>query len=487
MNYVVEKELNKDIFLDEYEYFFTFLSDRFEFLTELWQKQLEKRFDKKFKPIWVLSAKQNNFFSKENYLIINKNLKGIMDRLAKNNIVYLLDSEDLNKEFSESRKVKEIINKLVEKQNRVFIVGFTSSCLHIENPKVKILGPDPSIATKFDNKIEHIKLFEKLGLPRNKTRIYETIKEIKENEKCPFFISAAYTSGGHESKIVRTKEDLDIFYSSLREINKSNEFLVADFIENVSLSPNVSAFVVDKDDVRIVCITDQILRNCYQYLGNIYPSKASKESEQKIIETTKIIGNYLANLGFRGLFGLDFIIDEKENLYTVDLNPRRQGGYLCNVLISKKINIPEIELNLALNEEIPEFNYKDFQVDYVWAHTKIKPYYNPEGLQEIISCFSNDKSNKPFIEIGKEFKYIFYPEKSLFCGGGVGCYIITGYSYEAILSKIKEKTEMILLDCVRHYSLIPILKKLPFQDRKYIITTLELSSEEISKKIKVQV
>lgn len=64
MENILEKKLDDNLFSDKFEYFFSFLADRFEYSVELWIKELEKKFGKRFKPIWVLSAKQNNLFEK---------------------------------------------------------------------------------------------------------------------------------------------------------------------------------------------------------------------------------------------------------------------------------------------------------------------------------------------------------------------------------------------------------------------------------------
>lgn len=438
MNSVIERTLSKKIFSDNNEYFFTFLADRFEHLNDLWIKALENKFKKKFNPIYILSAKQNKFFPKENYLVINEKLAEIKKKLSKNNVIYLQDYEDLNKEFSESYEIKELIEKLVKKQGRIFILGFTSAFLDIKNPNVIILGPNPELTTKLDDKIEHIKLFSELNVPRNKTRIYNSIKDIKENEKYPFYISASYTSGGYESSTVYMEEDLDTFYSKLRQINKSKPLLVADLITNIKLSPNVNAIICGKNDTRIICVTDQLLRGNH-YLGNIYPSAANDSKKDEIINVTKKIGNHLSKLGFRGLFGLDFIIDSNEKLYTIDLNPRRQGGYLCNVLMSKKINIPEMELKLALGEKVPNFDYSDFQVNYAWAHSKIKPYFQNT---RIINCFKEGECFTPF-EKRSEYRAIFYQAKHLLIDGNAGYIIISG-DYGEVKDKIIKEAEILI-------------------------------------------
>jgi hypothetical protein len=443
MEHILEKELKSEIFTDEYEYFFTFLNDRFEYAVELWIKELEKKFNKKFKPIWILSSQQSDLFKKDNFIIINKKLQEIKQNLKKNNVVYLEDYEDTNKEFSESEFIKDLITKLIKKQERVFILGFTSSCLDVQNPKVKILGPSPKVATQFDDKIKHIKLFHFLDLPRNPTRIYRSIEEIKSNEKYPFYISASYTSGGHESGTIYSEDDLDIFYSKLRKINKNQPFLVADLITDIKLSPNINAVVCGENDTRIICIADQILRG-NQYLGNIYPSKSSEKEKQIIIGATKKVGDHLAKQGFRGLFGLDFIIDSKGNISAVDLNPRRQGGYLVNTLMAlPKINIPEIELKLALNEEIPNFDYEDFQGSFIWAHSKIKPYLSNV---RILKDFKNGKPFEPFENIGAEYNTIFYPKGCLFADGNAGYLIISSSSssYEEIKERIIKETEILV-------------------------------------------
>jgi hypothetical protein len=139
MDNIIEDNIKDEIFTDNYEYFFSFLTDRFEYATELWIKELEKRFNKKFKPIFVLSAKQNELFKKEDYIIINKKLKEMNGTMPNNEIVYLQDYEDLNKEFSDSKTIKELIEKLIKKQGRLFILGFTSACLEINNPGMGII------------------------------------------------------------------------------------------------------------------------------------------------------------------------------------------------------------------------------------------------------------------------------------------------------------------------------------------------------------
>jgi len=444
MDSLVDYKLDKDIFSNDEQYFFTLLSTRFELVNDRLAKLLERKYDKKFKPIYILSAPYNKFFQKENYIILNKKLKELKKKLKINNLIFLQEYEELNEEFSESGFIGEIIKNLAKKQENIFFISFTSSFLKLNHPKLFLLGPDPMIATKYDNKIEQIKLFKDLDLPRNETKIYENIELIRKDidRLLPFFISSAYTSGGHESATIHTLEELNAFYNTIREINKSQKFLVAKLIKNIKLSPNTNAIVFGENKTEIIAITDQILRS-NAYLGNIYPSRVNLRNRQIIIETTKKIGNFLSKLGYRGLFGCDFLIDGKGNCFVIDLNPRRQGGYLVNYLMSKKIDVLELELKLYLNQKLPSFNYDDFQSNFVWAHSKLKSHHR---FQEIIGELKENEEVTPFRSIGGgEFKATFFPKGFLFEGGNMGYYIVSGKNYEDILRKAKEIPEILLI------------------------------------------
>ncbi|MGB9680926.1 MAG: hypothetical protein ACPLYC_01850, partial [Minisyncoccia bacterium] len=71
---ILEVKLEKDFTKNKFEYFFTFLSERFDYLNNLWAKELERRFNKKFKPIYILNTKLNALLPIKNYIIINKRL-----------------------------------------------------------------------------------------------------------------------------------------------------------------------------------------------------------------------------------------------------------------------------------------------------------------------------------------------------------------------------------------------------------------------------
>jgi predicted ATP-grasp superfamily ATP-dependent carboligase len=434
---MIKAKLSPTIVTDEYYYFFTMLSDRFIPLVERWQKGLEKRFNKPFKPIYVLPFYHNHFFEEENYIVLNEWLEDVHKQMKRTDIMNLIYPEDLNRQFSKSSDIKKLANQLIKKQGKVFVLSFSDVWFELDNPNMVLLGPDPKVAALYDAKIEHYRTFEKLGLETIKTTVYNDIQELRDNQtEYPFFLSAMYSSGGIESKAIFTDQDLDAYYSHLRPVNKKQPLIAAKYIDDIVLAPNSSGIVTGENEVTVICVSDQILRN-NQYMGNIYPSQASKEHIEQIKRMTETVGKYLSEQGFRGLFGIDFLITKSGKCYPVDLNPRRQGGYYCCAM-SSHCDLIELELAVIFNEPIPKLSYDDFQVDYCWAHSKLTPYY---PNMKIIDEFNVGNPIEPFTNIGATFKAIYYPKNNVLMVGNPGFYLTSGNSYQDVKLRLYKETE----------------------------------------------
>ncbi len=440
-------KLDPNLETDSNNYFISLLTDRFESLNQRWAAGLEKRFGKKFMPIYVIPSVHNKLFREENYIVINERLYQTQKQLHRKNVVLLSYPEDINRQFSESKFIQKLLQKLIKKQSQVFILSFSNVWLNIENPKVVLLGPDCKVAEKLDDKAEHIRIFKKLGFEINDTEIYENFDELKSgHHNFPLFVSAIFSSGGFESKAIYAPEDLDVFYSSLRPINKNGAFIASRFLENIIMAPNTNAVVSGLNKTTLVCVSDQILRDNH-YMGNIYPSQASSKYQKEMEEMTIKVGNYISNLGFRGLFGLDFLITKDGHCYPTDLNPRRQGGYFCNVCMSEKVDLIDLELGIIFNEKLPKFQYKDFQVDYSWAHSKLTPYFNNLKIKKE---FEKGSPNAPFQEVGAVYRAQYYPKNYLLVSGNPGFYCRSGRSYRSVKNKLLKDTAEIIRNTFKY-------------------------------------
>jgi len=438
---IIDYKLDDDIFSNDTQYFFTLLGDRFDWINKKLVGLLEKRFNRKFKPIHVLQAEFGKYYPKNNYIIINKKLKEL--RKSNPKIIFIQHDEDSNREFAESVFIKSIIKKLQKKQNKIFIMPFTSSGLHFNDPKIILIGPKPDLVERLDNKINQLKIFKELNLPRNKVKIYKKFHEIQKDEiNLPCFISAANSSGGHENRIVFNGVDLERFFSKLGSANKNKEVFIAEYVDNIKHSPNVTALVTNQKEVKILLLTDQILKST-RHFGNIYPSEVNAEVKQNIFEITQKLGKYLASNSFRGLFGCDFIVDKNDKCYIVDLNPRRQGSYLMFHLMAKGDNILDAELKIALNENFSQLFSLDIPSELVLAYSKISPN---KGCREITEDFHENEELTPFLSFEERFISSFHPKNFTFLGDCYGQYLVSGNDYSSTLDRLNREVAKIVAE-----------------------------------------
>ncbi|OFY30541.1 MAG: hypothetical protein A2X09_16440 [Bacteroidetes bacterium GWF2_43_11] len=425
--------LEPTIFSNEFSYFFVLFGPRFDATIPLIAKALEKAFGGKWKPIVVYSSKPAEAFLKENYLVINYDGDEI-EAIVRGPVVALQEYEDLNDEFATSPEVWGIIGKLKKKQKKVVIIPFTTSFLEIDDPDVFVVGPDRHLAKRYDNKVTHFALFQELDLPRNRAMIFASQSDVLAagTKILPCYITAAFSSGGSESGLIYSEKMLKKIFSRLRNVNASGAFLVSDIFEGLLLAPNVNALVTADGRTEIAVITDQILRG-NRYLGNIYPSICESHHRDKIVEITIRIGDYIAKQGYRGLFGLDFLINDKGDLVVVDLNPRRQGGYSCNVLALQSIGIDliETEVKTALGQDITLGLPRDGALfSYAWAHSKVKP---SDPGQRIKNEYQKGNFENIFFSVPSDYEATFSINGSIFIDGYTGYVAMTGQDRTKLL------------------------------------------------------
>lgn len=440
---VMQSRIDPTIYANDIEYFFTLLGPRFEPVIQLMSESLSQRFHKHYEPIRVFSAVPNRYFAGRNYIVLNERARKITKRIG-DEVIYLQEYEELNLEFTNSPYVREIANKLLEKQQNIYIYSFTTSFLDPADARWIVLGPSSDIAKEFDNKVRQFELFQELNLPTNEARVFSSSAELKNTalSDLPFYISAAYTSGGNESGLVFSEEMLDGFLSRLREINTKDRFLAANIFENLVVAPNATAIITERG-ASVLTVSDQILRGT-RYLGNVYPSAISQALEENILEIMTRIGSYLGGRGYRGLFGCDFLINRDGKLVVVDLNPRRQGGYSCVALalLSSGVNLTNLELSCALGDVTDELpDYQAIQYEAAWAHSKVKPY---DPGQRIRQELKHGELSDIFRDKRGDFSAGFYQKDAIFIDGYIGYVAKTGTNRKEVLQEVLDEPNHLL-------------------------------------------
>ena len=120
-----------------------------------------------------------------------------------------------------------------------------------------------------------------------------------------------------------------------------------------------SAWLANEREVFIGGVADMNIVGGNKFRGSTYPSQLPAEVRHRLREYTRAVGRKLGELGFRGIFGCDYIVDDAGGIFFIEVNPRKQGTtmeYCCtmeHVLPPGAPNMPELEIWAVLDGAFP--------------------------------------------------------------------------------------------------------------------------------------
>ncbi len=413
---------------DPHTYFYlSLMNDRLDSANERWSAALERRFGRRFRPIYLRNNAPNEIFARgHDYIVINR-------QPLPDGQVRLLSHDDENEIASREPFINELIGRLADKQGKVFVLALTSSSLDFPDARVSILGPDPAHMRPYESKPNHLRLFRELGILGHEVAFYENYDHlVRAHANYPGFVSASFSSSGAESTALHGPEDTLRFGKCLRSKNLDAEFVVSELIPDIVHSPTITAMVAGDGDIRIIAILDQILDG-NSYRGNIYPGSTSHPVQGEMRRMTHLVGAHMSKAGFRGLFGMDFMLDSRGRLLPIDLNPRRQGSYIPIVLMSQKIDLVEQECRIIFGEPLESFSEADIAGDFAWGMARL-PLLVSEAKAGVSLLIAPVVSSPPkvFENIGSHHFAIYYPSGSRVFGSGAGGYFVSAHSREIV-------------------------------------------------------
>lgn len=183
-----------------------------------------------------------------------------------------------------------------------------------------------------------------------------------------FVIQASTGSGGDTTYLITCQEDLN----SIPKIKY--EYCVSEYVENIPL--NITLIIGDDNIIyfpisaQLILLTD----NKFKYVGadfNVIHT-FDKNVVDKIIYYSQIIGNNVKEMGYRGILGIDYILDEYNNIFFMEMNPRFQSSsFLISLNLIEKLNTSIAELHyLAITKQIlPSINLFEISNSFVNCNT----------------------------------------------------------------------------------------------------------------------
>lgn len=187
---------------------------------------------------------------------------------------------------------------------------------------VKIIGTDCDAIARAENRDLFEKLLVELDIPQPKGQAVTSIEAgVKAAAEIgyPVLVRPSFVLGGRAMQIVAKEKDLRQYLKTAVEIDEDKPVLVDQYLCGKEVEVDA---ICDGNSVFIPGIMELVERTGIHSGDSIsvYPSfSISDQVKEKIIAYTKKLG---MGIGIIGLFNIQFIVDAKENVYIIEVNPR---------------------------------------------------------------------------------------------------------------------------------------------------------------------
>ena len=237
------------------------------------------------------------------------------------------DYTTADKLYFEPLTVEDVMNVIdFEKPDGVIASLGGQTAINLAEPLakrgVKIIGTDCEAIDRAENRDTFEKILEQLGIPQPKgqavTKIEDGVKVAKE-VGYPVLVRPSFVLGGRAMQLVGNEEQLRNYLKTAVEIDEDKPVLVDHYIQGKEVEVDA---ICDGRDVFVAGIMELVERTGVHSGDSIsvYPTYSiSDKVKGKILSYSKALG---LGIGIVGLFNIQFIVDDKEDVYIIEVNPR---------------------------------------------------------------------------------------------------------------------------------------------------------------------
>jgi len=254
---------------------------------------------------------------------------------------------------------------------------------------VNIIGTDCAAIERAENRDSFEKILRELAIPQPSGRAVTNIEAGLQAAKevgYPVLVRPSFVLGGRAMEIVANEEMLKHYLKTAVEVDTDKPVLVDHYIQGKEVEVDA---ICDGIDVFIPGIMELVERTGVHSGDSIsvYPSYSiSDKVKGTILQYAKKLG---LGIGIIGLFNIQFIVDENDDVFIIEVNPRssRTVPFLSKSTGYSLADIAtEVILGKSLKEQgiftlYPEESSRHYVKVPVFSSNKIKGldvYLSPE-------------------------------------------------------------------------------------------------------------
>ncbi len=232
-----------------------------------------------------------------------------------------------DKLYFEPLCVEDVMNIIeLEKPEGVIAILGGQTAINLADPLreygVRIIGTDCAAIDRAEDRDEFEKLLVELGIPQPKgmavTNIEDGVKAAAEIGY-PVLVRPSFVLGGRAMQIVSKEADLRHYLKTAVEVDVDKPVLVDRYIRGKEVEVDA---ICDGKNVFVPGIMELVERTGVHSGDSISvypPFSISNKVKRTILKYSRMLG---LGIGIVGLFNIQFIVDDDENVYIIEVNPR---------------------------------------------------------------------------------------------------------------------------------------------------------------------
>ena len=232
-----------------------------------------------------------------------------------------------DKLYFEPLCVEDVMNIIaMEKPEGVIATLGGQTAINLAEPLhergVRLIGTECDAIDRAENRDAFEKLLEELAIPQPKGRAVTSVEEgIRAAGQIgyPVLVRPSFVLGGRAMQIVGKEEEMHEYLRNAVQIDEDKPVLVDKYIRGREVEVDA---ICDGETVFVPGIMELVERTGVHSGDSIsvYPPRSLSEEVKKTI-----LGYALKlgmGIGIRGLFNIQFIVDENDEVYIIEVNPR---------------------------------------------------------------------------------------------------------------------------------------------------------------------